>query len=95
MPVGGGGTLRILPRHYLSWARKRFLAEGYPPVIYIHPWEFVPEHKIKLPMKLSLIHWWGIKTVERKLSDIFEKHQTISMKDYYLQLIQQNKTNNI
>lgn len=84
MPVGGGGTLRILPTPYLRWARKRYLNEGFPPVIYMHPWEFVPEHpKLDLPLKQRLIHWWGINSVERKLRNIFEHHRVINMRQYY------------
>ncbi len=83
-PTGGGGTLRILPEMYIEWARKRYQAEGFPPVIYIHPWELVPEHpKTHLPLKLSLIHWFGIKTTERKVRTILEKNKTMTMKEYY------------
>lgn len=83
MPVGGGGTLRILPDWYLRRARKRFQREGYPPVIYLHPWEFVPEHpKMVLPAKLNFIHWCGIKTVERKVRAILEGNRVISMREY-------------
>jgi hypothetical protein len=85
-PVGGGGTLRILPDFFLSWARNHYMKEGFPPVIYIHPWEFVPEHKIQLPWKLQQIHYWGLKKVEKKMRNMLRKHPTITMQEYYLKL---------
>ncbi len=88
LPVGGGGTLRILPEMYLTRARKRYQYEGFPPVIYIHPWEFVPEHpKTALPLKLSLIHWCGIKSTERKIESILRENNIITMKNYYDHLL--------
>ena len=86
-PVGGGGTLRILPDFYLTRARARYQAEGFPPVIYIHPWEFVPEQpKIPFPFKLQLIHWWGIRSVERKLRNLLKHNRMITMREYYERL---------
>ena len=84
LPVGGGGTLRILPEFYLAGARSRYQAEGYPPVIYVHPWEFVPEHpRISLPFKQKWIHWCGIRSVERKLRRLLENNRAVTMKEYY------------
>lgn len=83
MPVGGGGTLRILPDGYLRWARKRFAREGYPVVIYMHPWEFVPNHPpLRLPLKLRLIHYTGLRSVERKLHRLFQDYPSITMREY-------------
>lgn len=91
MPVGGGGTLRILPHRYLRWARHRYQSEGYPPVLYIHPWEFVPEHpSIPLPPKLRFIHWTGIQTTEEKVRIILEENSNIRIIDYFQKLIEQN-----
>lgn len=82
-PVGGGGTLRILPGWYQRWARRRYLSEGYPPVIYMHPWEFVPEHpRLPLPLKQRIIHWWGLGSVERKVRHILQEYQSIPMQEY-------------
>ncbi|MBI1389185.1 MAG: DUF3473 domain-containing protein [bacterium] len=82
-PVGGGGTLRILPGPYLRWARKRYRAEGYPPVIYMHPWEFDPGHPaLDLPFKPRLIHWWGIRSVEDKVRRLLGESRFIRMAEY-------------
>ncbi|MBZ0254965.1 polysaccharide deacetylase family protein [bacterium] len=82
-PVGGGGTLRILPSLYQAWARKRYIREGFPPVIYMHPWEFLKEHPpLRLPLKLQLIHHWGLGCVERKLNALFSQYHCIPMGEY-------------
>lgn len=86
-PVGGGGTLRLAPEWYLRWARRRYQSEGFPPVIYVHPWEFVPDHpKINLPPKLRFIHYAGIKTTEEKVRILLQENQIIRMVDYYRML---------
>ncbi|MEW6235367.1 MAG: polysaccharide deacetylase family protein [Candidatus Omnitrophota bacterium] len=83
-PAGGGGTLRILPSFYLSWARLRYQAEGFPPVIYIHPWEFVPNHPpLDLPWKQRLIHRIGLYSVEKKTRAILESNRILTMREYY------------
>lgn len=80
MPVGGGGTLRLYPSWYLRWARRRYLAEGHPPVIYMHPWEFVPEHPaLDLPAKLRFVHWVGIRSVERKVRALLNEYRSVPM----------------
>ncbi len=90
-PVGGGGTLRILPSFYQRWARKRYKNEGYPPVIYMHPWEFLCDHPpLKLPMKQSLIHHWGLRSVDRKLRRLFEDYRGVSMDEYARAILQQS-----
>jgi polysaccharide deacetylase family protein (PEP-CTERM system associated) len=82
-PVGGGGTLRILPDWYLRWVRKRFLREGYPLVIYMHPWEFVPNHPpLRLPFKQQRIHYTGLKSVSHKLRRLFSDYKSITMREY-------------
>jgi len=82
-PVGGGGTLRILPNFYLTWARSRYQAEGFPPVIYIHPWEFVPDHPhLDLPWKQQRIHRMGLRSVEKKVRAILENNKVLTMREY-------------
>lgn len=87
-PVGGGGTLRILPECYLRFARRRFVCEGYPAVVYMHPWEFVPNHpKLKLPLKLQIVHSFGLKSVERKMRSLLEQYTIITMREYYEMIV--------
>ena len=83
-PLGGGGTLRILPNWYLRWARNRFRREGYTPVVYVHPWEYVPEQpRLALPWKLRWIHYAGLGSMVRKTRAILEEGPVITMREYY------------
>lgn len=92
LPVGGGGTLRILPAWYLRWARKRFQAEGGVPVVYIHPWEFVPGHPpIRLPWKLHAIHYTGLRTTERKIETLLRENRILTLEEYRLRWIEQKQ----
>ena len=89
-PVGGGGTLRVLPSWYLERARRRYQAEGFPPVIYIHPWEMVPGHPpLSLPWKPRWIHYAGLRTTRRKLRALLQNHTAISLGDYYQRLMEE------
>jgi len=87
-PVGGGGTLRILPEWYLERARRRYQAEGFPPVIHIHPWETVTGHPpLDLPWKQRWIHYAGLDTTVRKLRNLLQNHTAIPLGDYYQRLL--------
>ncbi|MFB3786897.1 MAG: polysaccharide deacetylase family protein [bacterium] len=89
LPAGGGGTLRVLPEWYLERARLRYQAEGFPPVIYIHPWEMVPGHPpLSLPWKQRWIHYTGLDTTRRKLRALLQNHTAISLGDYYQKLME-------
>jgi len=44
LPVAGGGYFRLYPRRVTEWAMERMNQAGRPAVIYLHPWEFDPEH---------------------------------------------------
>lgn len=83
-PVGGGGTLRLLPKWYVKHARRLYQQKGFPPVIYVHPWEFVPEHPtIDLPFKLHWMHWAGIRTLHEKVGIMLAENETLTMGEYY------------
>lgn len=83
-PVGGGGTLRILPSLWQRFARARAQASGWPPVIYMHPWEFLRDHPpLNLPFKQRMIHHWGLRTVEPKLRSFFRSNQILTMRQYH------------
>jgi len=79
-PVGGGGTLRILPAWYCRWARQRYLSGGWPPVIYLHPWELDPSPpRIQLPFRQALIHNFGLSGIRNKVRDLLREHKTLTL----------------
>ncbi|MDP8245889.1 MAG: polysaccharide deacetylase family protein [Candidatus Hinthialibacter antarcticus] len=93
-PVGGGGTLRILPSLYQTWARKRYIREGFPPVIYMHPWEFLQKHPpLNLPIKQQWIHHWGLRSVESKLRKLFDQYRCVPMGEYAAAIQTTNEAN--
>lgn len=80
LPVGGGGTLRMLPSWYSGWARRRYLTEGWPPLIYFHPWELDPSPPwIQLPVRQRLIHNLGLRGVGRKIARLLRDHRTLTL----------------
>lgn len=82
LPVGGGGTLRILPGWYCRWARRRYRAEGWPPMIYLHPWELDPRPpKLQLPIRQWVIHHWGLGGMRRKVAQILRENRTLPLSE--------------
>ena len=80
LPVGGGGTLRILPGWYCRWARRRYLAEGWPPMIYLHPWELdLQPPKLQLPVRQRVIHHWGLHGMRRKVARMLVGSRALSL----------------
>lgn len=79
-PVGGGGTLRLLPAWYCRWARHRYLAEGWPPMVYFHPWELDPSPpRLQLPFRQSVIHYFGLRGTVRKIVPLLQNHRTLTL----------------
>jgi peptidoglycan-N-acetylglucosamine deacetylase len=58
---GGGVCARLTRESRISAAIERALAEGVPPVLYAHPWEFDDEHPAMpgLPQVSRLVHFAG------------------------------------
>lgn len=80
LPVGGGGTLRALPGWYCRWARHRYLAEGWPPMIYFHPWELDPSPpRMQLPVRQRVIHHLGLRGVGRKIARLLQDHRALTL----------------
>jgi polysaccharide deacetylase family protein (PEP-CTERM system associated) len=80
LPVGGGGTLRILPGWYCRWARRRYSAEGWPPMIYFHPWELDPSPpQVQLPLQQKIIHHFGLGGFGRKIVRLLQEHRALTL----------------
>lgn len=80
LPVGGGGYLRALPLAYMRWAVRRMNREGFPAVIYVHPWELDPEHpRPPLRGKEKWIHNWGVAGTEGKLRRLLKGAETMRL----------------
>jgi polysaccharide deacetylase family protein (PEP-CTERM system associated) len=83
LPVPGGGILRALPLAYTRWAIRRFNRDGHPTVVYVHPWEFDPDHpRPALRGKEKWIHNIGVAGTFRKLKSILERYETVKLGEY-------------
>lgn len=75
LPVAGGGYLRLLPVGVVSHAIRRMNADGYPAVVYLHPWELDPAQP-RLPGRAAnrFRHYLGLASTERKLAELVSRH---------------------
>ena len=74
IPFSGGFFLRALPYRFIHWALRRVNAEGYPAVVYLHPWELDTEQPRNLPIPFvdRMVHYMNLHTTERKLRRLCE-----------------------
>lgn len=75
IPYSGGFFLRAMPLPAIGCALRSVHREGQPAVFYIHPWELDCDqpYDLPVPIKNKLIHYFGLKTVEKKLRNIFSE----------------------
>lgn len=76
LPAAGGGYLRLLPLALLDTALARMNAEGYPGVLYLHPWEFDPGQPRLLESGLAAFrHYHGLDSTMGKLERLLARHR--------------------
>lgn len=73
IPVAGGGYLRLFPGWLLRWALGRINErEGFPAVLYFHPWEIDPRQpRIRAPWKSRFRHYLNLEKTEKRLVGLF------------------------
>ena len=83
-PVAGGFYLRALPLWIVEWGIKQCNENGYPFILYMHPWEIDPKQT-----KPSLInnreritHYYNVKNTLKKLDYLLEKYEFTSFEHY-------------
>lgn len=82
IPFSGGLPLRIVPYFYIVSAIKKVNAQGFPAIVYIHPWEFDTEqHKINLPLSRRFMHYFNIKVTPRKIEGLFRHFKFAPVRD--------------
>jgi polysaccharide deacetylase family protein (PEP-CTERM system associated) len=74
-PVAGGGYFRLFPLSLTRKAIQHINREGYPAVIYLHPWEFDPEQpRIKQAGLVSKFrHYLNLKKTEERLAVLLQE----------------------
>ncbi len=75
IPVAGGGYFRLYPLAVTRWAIRRLQAEGIPANIYLHPWEFDPDHPKPEGVSGATLarHRVGLAGVARKLDALLSE----------------------
>jgi polysaccharide deacetylase family protein (PEP-CTERM system associated) len=74
---GGGVCARLTRESRISAAIERALAEGVPPVLYAHPWEFDDAHPSMpgLSPVSRLVHFAGRGRTEGRWRRLLERHR--------------------
>jgi len=84
VPVGGGAYFRIWPYFVTRWGFRQVTKNGEPGVFYVHPWEIDTEQpRIKLPLRLSLTHYTGLKSTVPKLKKLFNDFEFSTMANVF------------
>lgn len=82
LPVAGGGYFRLYPLAITRWAVRRLESEGLPTVIYLHPWEFDPDHpKPNVSRKTLARHRVGLGSVTSKLAELLKAFEFGTMRE--------------
>lgn len=85
IPVGGGGYLRLFPYWFTRWSLRLINSEGFPAIVYLHPYELdvleFKKIKCKTPFSLRISQSINRKTVGRKIRLLFEEFSFVSIKE--------------
>lgn len=82
LPFTGGLPLRMFPYFYVVSKIQRINQEGYPAIVYIHPWEFDMEQPhIDLPLSRRFMHYFNIKVTPKKVEGLLQHFQFSTVKD--------------
>lgn len=67
--AAGGGFMRVLPYGVTRWAIQRMNDEGFPAILYFHPWEIDPgQPRVSdAPLRSKLRHYSGLSAMAGKL----------------------------
>jgi hypothetical protein len=83
MPLGGGAYLRIMPYWYNKWAIKKLNKQGYPAIVYFHPWEIDPlQPKQDLGVLGRFRHYFNLDIMEMKIRMLLKDFQFGSISEF-------------
>lgn len=93
-PFGGGGYLRLFPLKFTTMAIRKFNKEGYPAIVYMHPWEFDSDQpKINMGALQSFRHYGNISKNLRKVRRLLQSFEWTNFSDYLNMVKLQNDAN--
>lgn len=81
---GGGGYLRMFPQWFTNWGIRKLNSQGFPAVIYFHPWEIDHNQpRQDVGTKSRIRHYTNLKTTEKKLRKLLQKFEFGPIKDVF------------
>ena len=73
LPIAGGGYFRLFPYPLLKNLLRRVEAQGYPLIMYLHPWELDPEQPRMQGSYLSQFrHYLNLDKVHGRLTQLLQ-----------------------
>jgi polysaccharide deacetylase family protein (PEP-CTERM system associated) len=78
----GGAYFRLFPYPVILWGIKTINQDGYPAIVYIHPWEIdYKQPRIQLPMKRKIIHYLNLRRTLPKLRRLLSDFKFNSVRE--------------
>jgi len=85
IPVGGGGYLRMFPYWLIQRSIRRINGEGYPAVVYFHPWELDSDQKrVTASLKSRFRHYTNLRAFEMKLRRLLADFRFSSISEVFI-----------
>jgi hypothetical protein len=93
IPFGGGGYLRFYPWLVTKALFRKVVENGKPVMVYVHPWEFDPEHHmIDAPFLKRTRHHIGISGMKNKVRSLLQYFQFGTVEQYLENMTGSNRT---
>jgi hypothetical protein len=78
----GGAYLRILPARLTAAGIRSINAGGRPAILYLHPWEFDPDHpRVRFRRRAMLTHYHNLRSTEPKLRRLLSEFRFAAFED--------------
>ena len=84
VPCAGGFYARAQPYSFLRWAIRRVNEEGYPAVLYFHPWElagYLP--KLSMTLRDRLVRSYNIGSTIKKFRRLLQDFAFASLQEVF------------
>jgi len=82
LPAAGGGYLRLLPVSIVSRAITSINRQGYPAIVYFHPWELDPDQpRLGLRGLSNFRHYVNVGKMQTKLERLLDAHRFAPVRD--------------
>ncbi|MFQ5854511.1 MAG: DUF3473 domain-containing protein [Anaerolineae bacterium] len=75
VPIAGGFYLRAAPAKWIVWSIRRLNRQGYPAILYLHPWELDPDHPRPacVTVRERITHYTGLAAAQHKWRYVLER----------------------